>query len=454
MLKTNGVPHDETSVEASTQASGLESKNALTQRLAQGGGWAMALRFASIGLLFVLQVVLTRWLGLQGYGEFAYALTWANILAFIATVGMDRAALRFVAQYRAINNSSLLRGFIQRSTQIGLLGSLVCTLFLIGVALALRGQMSQSQFVGLLVAACFIPVLAQAAINDTTLLGLGQISQAHISGVLRPTVTIVLSLVASLAMGLKASPFLVLVLYGLASAISWRVAFWYIQRWLRLEKVSVEKQFQTRLWLSAGVPLMLVLVLNFMQNQSGIILSGLFLGPKQAGLFAAASRVSESALFGFHSINTVAAPIFAAMYIKKDYSQLRRFAHLCTWGSTGVTLLVLIPLFLFGRSLMKIFGLEFVDAYPILLILLVNPLVMSLAGSVNYLLNMTGHQNLCLKIFAITTAIYFLLCFLLIPLAGTLGIALSNVLTTILWNLILLYYVRKHLGFWCCVGKM
>jgi O-antigen/teichoic acid export membrane protein len=420
----------------------------------QSGGMAMATRFLSIGLLFLLQVVLTRSLGLHGYGEFAYALSWANILTFIATVGTDRAALRFVAQYRVTAEYSLLRGFVRRSRQIGGIGSVALMAAMVALVVVLRGRLSPSELTVLLAASCVIPVLAQSTIGDCILLAIGRVNQGLASGVLRPAIAIGLMLAAGRFLGSNYSPAIAILLYGVAGAVCWGMTIYFIAHWLRQQNISSAREYRTRAWVAAAVPLMMVVLLNFMQNQSGIILSGLFLGTKQAGLFSAASRISEAVLFGFHSINAIAAPTFAAMHARGDHSRLGHFARLCAWGSTAIVLLCVAPLLFFGPTLMRLFGTEFVAAYPILLILLVNPIVMSVAGSVNFLLNMTGHQDLCLKVFAITTAVYLVLCMVLIPLWGTQGIALSNVLTTIMWNLTLLYCVRRHLGIWSCVGKL
>lgn len=432
----------------------LQPKSGLLRTIAQGSGSAIFMRIGGMALLFVVQVVLTRLLGLQGYGEFAYALSWANTLAFIATLGMDRASLRFVAHYRTTGEHTLLRGFIRRGIEVGAVGTVPAILVMVATALVMRGRMSDSQFHALLAASLIIPLVAQGAISDAVLLALGRIGQGQVSNILRPALVIVLMLAISHFSALAHSATLALLVYLIASAACWIAASGFIKHWLHHADIGPDKSYETRGWIAAAVPLMLVVLLNFMQNQSGIILSGLFLGPKQAGLFAAASRISEAVLFGFNSINAVAAPTFAEMHIKGDHSQLRRFVWLCAWGSTAVTFLALVPLLFFGRSLMHLFGHEFVAAYPVLMILMLNPIIMSVAGSVNYLLNMTGHQNLCLKVFAVTTGIYLLLCIPLIPLWGIKGIAVSNVVTTAMWNIVLLYYVRKRLGIWSCIGKL
>ena len=53
-------------------------------RLARGGGSVMALNVAGMAQALLLQVVLARLLGHEGYGQFAYVMAWINILVYVA----------------------------------------------------------------------------------------------------------------------------------------------------------------------------------------------------------------------------------------------------------------------------------------------------------------------------------------------------------------------------------
>lgn len=425
----------------------------ILRALARGGSAALLMRLASMIMMLVFQVVLTRSLGLARYGEFSIVLGWAMTLGFVATLGMDRAALRFVAHYRTTAEAGLLRGFLQRAWQAGGVGAGV-PMVLMMLAALFRYQGSSTLFAGLLLGALIIPLLAQAWIADAALLAMDRVWQGLVSSVLRPLLVVVLMLAATRLLHWNATTPGALLIYVVSCMLTWLVVLWLVQDWLAHHCAPSVAQFQTRLWVRAAFPLMLVVLLNYLQNQSGILLSGMLLGPREAGLFSAASRISEALLIGFSSINAVAAPTFAAMHARGDRAGLQHYVRLCAWASTAVTLLAALPFVLLGRPFMGIFGAEFVDAYPILLVLLLNPLIMSVAGSVNYLLNMTGYQDLCLWVFGGTTLAYFGLCFLLVPWWGVLGIAWANVLTTLAWNVVLLHLVRSRLGIWSSIGLL
>jgi len=95
--------------------------------------------------------------------------------------------------------------------------------------------------------------------------------------------------------------------------------------------------------------------------------------------------------------------------------------------------------------LLSLFGADFVAGYPALIILTAGMIVNAAAGPVGLLLNMTGHQRLCAKIFGTSALINVVLNALLIPQLGIVGAALATAATMILWNLWLLIMVARKL---------
>ena len=59
----------------------------------------MALNVAGMAQALLLQVVLARLLGHEGYGQFAYVMAWINILVYVAVMGHDTLVMRSVAAH-------------------------------------------------------------------------------------------------------------------------------------------------------------------------------------------------------------------------------------------------------------------------------------------------------------------------------------------------------------------
>ena len=101
-------------------------------RLARGGGSVMALNVAGMAQALLLQVVLARLLGHEGYGQFAYVMAWINILVYVAVMGHDSLVMRSVAAYQARQEWALLAGVLRHATI--LVGTLSIAISALGAA--------------------------------------------------------------------------------------------------------------------------------------------------------------------------------------------------------------------------------------------------------------------------------------------------------------------------------
>ncbi|HEY8169614.1 MAG TPA: flippase [Candidatus Limnocylindria bacterium] len=72
---------------------------AATRSQLRGGTLLLAGRTISLGINFVVQILIVRYLTETEYGAFAYALAFVNLAQTIVTFGLDRAITRFVPIY-------------------------------------------------------------------------------------------------------------------------------------------------------------------------------------------------------------------------------------------------------------------------------------------------------------------------------------------------------------------
>lgn len=200
--------------------------------------------------------------------------------------------------------------------------------------------------------------------------------------------------------------------------------------------------------------MMLASTLMYLQGRTGVIISGLFLDRCAVGTYAAMERLADAALLGLASVNMLAAPSFAALHTLGRRSELQRYARIAAWGSTIFMLALVVPLVLFGKPILRLFGDEFVSGYPVLLVLLGGVAVNAMCGSVGLLLNMTGHQRSLLTILAAGLGVNLVLSALLVPRFGIIGTATANTMAILFWNLCMVGAVRVHLGMWPNFGRI
>lgn len=73
-----------------------------------------AIQVAATGLRYGASVLFARWIGVSGYGNYAYAIALAQVLAVFGALGLPSGALRFVPEYMARRDWAKLRGITLR----------------------------------------------------------------------------------------------------------------------------------------------------------------------------------------------------------------------------------------------------------------------------------------------------------------------------------------------------
>jgi len=171
--------------------------------------------------------------------------------------------------------------------------------------------------------------------------------------------------------------------------------------------------------------------------------------PEEVGIYFTAFKLSMFASIALMAVNSIAAPIFAELYGKKDMDRLRKVAH----QSSKIIFLTTLPLVLgfliFPDFLLGLFGPEFAEKGVIAFMLLsFGKLISSLSGSVGNILQMTGKQVAFMNILFIGAIVNLVLNLFLIPKFGINGAALASMISLSLWNLIMVYFVKRKFGFY------
>ena len=146
-----------------------------------------------------------------------------------------------------------------------------------------------------------------------------------------------------------------------------------------------------------------------------------------------------------YAINSIRAPMIGQYYARKELKELQRVVTSAAVVYAVVTVPIVIVLIVFGKSALSLFGMDFIAAYLPLSILLVGQLVDALAGSVGYLMTMTGHQNEMVKVIGVCSILNIILNAVLIPIMGLTGAALSTAITMSLWSILLVFRVKNRL---------
>ena len=440
-----------------TPTSGAEGQNERTDTrgtepiaglvgLLRGAGVVLVIQVAGAGLAYLLQVLLARLLGASGYGIYASAFVWVGFVALLAGLGFPAASIRFLPVYRARGDWARIRGFLRSTSRITFASAIAVALVGVVVAELLRGFGLQPGRPVILLGALAVPALAGSMLYTEIARAGGRMSVAFTPALIaRPAlIGIVCAALFSLRGALSPAG-------ALAATAGVAYAVLAVQQ-LLTRRVFEDPEggdhavAELREWFGVGMTLLAAGAFVVTLMQVDIVIVGAFRGARDAGIYAAASKTASLVGFVVIAVNAAAAPRFASLWALGRPDQLQRLvtrlAAVIFWPSL-VTSIVLAVL---SRPLLDLFGPGFDGARPALIVLLAGQVMSAAAGSVGYLLTLTGHHRDATRAIAVSAVACLLLATAGVWALGLIGAALGSLVGLMIFNGSLYWLVVRKVG--------
>ena len=178
------------------------------------------------------------------------------------------------------------------------------------------------------------------------------------------------------------------------------------------------------------------------------VISGVATNSAQIGVYHTAFKLSMFATIGLMAIKSIASPKFAELYKKKELKLLEKVTQQSTKLIFWTTLPLVILFILFSENLMLLFGEEFRVGVFSFVILSIGRVIVSFSGAAGNLLQMCGKQVIFMNVAIIGSLINIVLNYTLIPFYGIDGSAIATMISLVVFNLLLVYFVKKEFGFY------
>jgi O-antigen/teichoic acid export membrane protein len=180
--------------------------------------------------------------------------------------------------------------------------------------------------------------------------------------------------------------------------------------------------------------------------QVDVVIVGAARGARDAGIYAAASKTASLVAFVIVAVNAAAAPLFATLWAQGRREDLQRLvgrlAQMIFWPSLAICAGIAV----LAGPLLALFGSGFVAARGALLVLLVGQLVNAAAGSVGYLLTLTGHHGVATRALGVSAVGSIALTAIGASAFGLVGAAAGSAAGFLVWNVLLYRLVVARLG--------
>lgn len=422
---------------------GSSTEAALTRTV----GGAFIVNILGIGVSFLLQILLARLLGVQDFGQYALVLTWISLLLLVAKLGLDTATLRFLPEYSAKGQWALLRGFERRSTQAALAMSLAMAGGVVAAVLMLNHRLEPGLAPAFYVGSLLLPAVTYLSLQGAHLQAFHQVIWSQTSqNLVRPLLLmagltlfgLILELPLSAARAMELS--LIVTLLTIAGMALLK------RRLLPYIFFQGERNYHDGMWTGVAIPMLFITSFNMILNQADIIMVGSLLSTREAGIYAAVSRIASLIPFAIVLVNTITSPLIAELYSQRRLHDMQRMMTRVAWGSMLVSAPLCLGIVVTAPYLLGLFGPDFISGSTSLAILAFSRLMIALTGSVGYLMSMTGHHKPAATILGVGAILNIVLDIILIPPFGIEGAAVASVITTTLWCIAMVLYAQRHIG--------
>ena len=391
------------------------------------------LTLGNYALMYMANIVLARSLTVSDFDDYSVALSIVTMLSTLATLGLEKYALRAIALFRERRDWQKFHGFWSFSIKaISGFSVLLFGLLSISLESVLAAQHADSHLAIVLLAG-FLPIMAITLFLVEVISAQG----FHVLGIaiyrfFLPLVYLLL--IAGFAWGkiqLTASS------AALCLGFAWTLSLcviWSVNK--AVMPVSVrqsEPSILPKKWLGRSLPLVFnSLMLTVMTSSGVVILELLYPSELDVGIYAIAAQTGGFISLIGTSTNRYYLPIMVVLVEHRDKQAIRRLINQRSLVIGGLILAFFTIIALFGQHLLGLFGNHYGGGYLTLVIIAVGASMSALFADMPYYLQYLGFNRMVLSSTLLAMLTMVSLAFLLGRGYGSVGVAVAYMMPVIL----------------------
>jgi O-antigen/teichoic acid export membrane protein len=442
----------------------------LRRRLLSGSAWALGGRILVALAGLISSALLARLLTPGDLGTYFLAYSILNVGTSLGALGLTGTVVRLVAQDMGLHHFGRVRRVIGVAVGVGTMGALslglAYLLFGDDLARGVFGAPALAAITGLV--AGWIMVVTLQGILGETFRGFHDVRLATILGGQTTGAATGLATVTLLTAALfllwvtngQATVATVVLLAICSGAVSTLVAGWLLRRKVKNlppptpdESLKSDRREMLREVLSISLPLLAVSVVMMVRTNGDIWILGAYLPQDQLALYGAANRLVKMVAMPMAIVTAVTPPLIAEMYSQGRREALQRVLR-STATITGIPawLASMACIFFAGPILGLVYGSYYREGAVVLALLSVGTLVSVCVGSCGIVMAYTGHQKTLMVVTTVTSAATLIAMLVVVGPYGIVGMAVLNMVGSVLQSGIVLLMVKHKTGMWTHVG--
>lgn len=408
-------------------------------------------RGLAAGGTFLLSYVLATFVSIQSFGAFMLCLSIMIGMQVFASLGTDRATLKYMGVATSNNNRQevawIYKHAMTVSVLVGVLLGVVLWILAPSVARMLLSS-TEHAVESLRITALLSPLYSVIYLCNFLMKGWGKanVSCLFEIGCISIVLSGVVIICAWLGIPLGARALIsalgvILVVYLLVAL--WAV--WWLYRRSTLvesESVSFNQDFYRHL------PDFLLVGIIFYYTQWGVgLVLGAFHSESDVALFSLGLRLAMIIGFILTVYDSILGPRFSRLQHEGNGEGLKQLAQKSAFQMTCFALLPALVFIIWPEAVLALFGSDYSGAAGVVRILVIGQLVNVMTGSVILLLLMADQQRAARNILIWSVVVGGVASLVLIPRYSAEGAAYALLLCLLIQNVVAVYVVKKKFGF-------
>jgi O-antigen/teichoic acid export membrane protein len=359
---------------------------------------------ANYALMYAANILLARSLTVDDFDDYSVALSIVTMLSTLATLGLEKYALRAVALFRDRQDWPKFRGFWLFSLRtISGFSLLLVALLTIGLE-AILAIHQADYHIAIVIFAGFLPIIAITLFLVEVIAAHGaHLLSMAIYRLFLPLVYVLLVIGFSYS-SLELSAQTAVLCFGFAWVLTLMV-IWFVTKMLMPVKIKQAIALrQRKKWLSRSLPLVFSSLMMTVMTSSGVvILELLFPSGIEVGTYAIAAQTGGFISLIGTSTNRYYLPAMVVMIEHRDNQSIQRLMSQRIWVIGGLILMILTILLFSGQKILSLFGTHFSAGYNTVVIIAAGASICALYIDISYYLQFIWFHSAVLSLTMLAT---------------------------------------------------
>jgi O-antigen/teichoic acid export membrane protein len=408
---------------------------------------SLGIKMISAFVGVISSIVLARYLGATDLGVYSLAISIITIITIFTKMGLDNTLIKFASYSYSINDWMTIKGLhsqmIKLVLSMAIPAILIICLFSDIIAIYVFDEPKLGQSIRLFSLA-IIPIslidLYSQLFKGIDRIKIGMFMQSM------PLHVFIICLILIFSIFIPLNLPKIISIYVLSSVLVLIACSLLWGKFIPSDAKKIKGYFSRDEMMKTSIPLMWVASLNLVFTYMDTFMIGMFMSSTVVGLYNVASKVVLLSSMILVAINGVVSQKFSVYWETKKKEELERLAQSSTCYMFILSIIVFLFYVIFNRFILNLYGQEYIEAWPVLLVLAIGQFVVLATGPVASLLMMTGNGKFHKNNTFVSALINFVLNLLFIPFFGIVGAAVATAISLIVKNLLAVIFVRKNLG--------